>query len=223
VPYQKPFCSAVVARRAVSLTFIIIGALWSLTTPLEAGVIFTNIVGNCCGGQGIDGANYDGGVPGLAAGAFIPAGPSVLSDAQVEVSQVIGFGGDPYFNVSLYSNAAGVPGSLIATIGTDLTAPAGGGLVTASGPTPLLIAGTEYWLVLSPFDSGTEVGWETGGAPAAEDAVLGAGNWVSVGQSTLQFQIDAVPEPASWALVIAAFALIATHQAILTCLRRRRS
>ena len=208
--YRRSRCSG----RRVSLTLLMIGAVFRLASPLEAGVVFTNIAGNCCGGEGITGANYG---RGLAAEAFDPAESFVMSDAMVEVFQVEGFGGDPYFNLSLYSNAGGVPGTLITTMGTGLTAPVGGGLVKAGGPLTQLTAGAEYWLVLSPFDNATEVGWEGGGVQPALVAVLGADSWANFGGSTsnLQFQIDAVPEPASSGLVAASLIWIALRGAAL--------
>ncbi len=152
----------IVSRHALLVAFI---ALLGTTMPAKADIIFTTLVGNCCGGEGIAGA-----FSASVAEAFTPAADYVVTDAQVEVFQNLGFGGDPFFNISLYSNDPigpgpfitpdGVPGALIANFGTDLMAPNSGGIVVGSGPTPRLTAGTRYWLVLSPFDSTTNVGWE---------------------------------------------------------------
>jgi hypothetical protein len=186
----------------VSLT--VIASLFSLAPPMKADVVFSNIVGNCCGGFAVDGANY--GSVSLGA-SFIPAANYLMIDAQVMVFQMLGFGGDPFFNASLFSDASGLPGSLIATIGTGLMAPVGGGIVTASGPMPSLTSGTPYWLVLTPFDNVTELGWEMGGSPlvffAFTTSSTGVGGWVSAGTADAQFQIDGtpVPEPSSLLLV----------------------
>jgi hypothetical protein len=154
----------------IGLVVICVGA-----SPLRAEIVFTNIVGNCCGGQGINGVNFG---EGSAASAFIAASPYRMTDAEVMVFQSLGFGGDPYFNISLYSDADGVPSDFIASLGTRLTAPVGGGIVTASDGMPLLDAGTQYWLVLSPSDALTDVGWEQGGDPLALQAELsGGGRW----------------------------------------------
>ena len=61
---------------------------------------------------------------------------------------------DHFFDVSLYSNADRRPGSVIATLGTDLLALYFGNIVVVSGATPILTSGTEYWLVLSPSTAG---------------------------------------------------------------------
>src|SRR5208282_1736017 len=121
--------------RAALISFVAIGGLSSLATPLKAGTIFSNIVGNCCGGDAVNGTNFSSV---SVAEAFTPAANYVMTDVQVVVFQGVGSGGDPFFDVSLFSDVGGLPGSLIAAIGTDLTAPAGGGIVTASGPMPVL-------------------------------------------------------------------------------------
>ena len=83
--------------------------------------------------------------------------------------------------------------------------------MVASGANPSLTAGSEYWLVLSPFDSTTEIGWEGGGSGSTPEATpfSGTNEWVNVGPYTLQFQIDGptVPEPASWILLGSALAV----------------
>ena len=137
----------------------LMGALAVLSTPLHADVVFTNLTGSCCGGLAVAGSNF--GSVSLAT-AFTPSVSGSLADAQIVVFQVLGFGGDPHFNVSLFSDLAGAPGTLIEQFGTDLTAPATplGGIVPAqSSFNPELLAGTQYWLVLTPVDSFTEIGW----------------------------------------------------------------
>jgi len=59
------------------------------------------------------------------------------------------------------SSVSGATGSVIEQLGTDLTAPAaalGGIIKAASSLHPTLFAGTQYWLVLTPFDNLTDVG-----------------------------------------------------------------
>jgi len=136
------------------VSLVVVASLFNLAIPMKADVVFTNIVGNCCGRYTVAGSTF--GSVSLAA-SFIPTATHLMIDAQVMVFQVLGSGGDPYFNVSLFSDANGLPGSLIATIGADLTAAAGGGIVTASGPMPGLTFGTPYWLVPTPYDNATEV------------------------------------------------------------------
>jgi PEP-CTERM motif len=201
--------------KRATLSFVIALAvsttLLSSATPVIAAVVFSNVVGNCCGGFGVEGANY--GTVSLGA-SFTPAGNYLMTDAQVMVFQTIGTGGDPYFNVSLFSDAGGVPGASIATLGVGLTASVGGGIVIASGAMPNLSAGTTYWLVLTPYDNATQVGWEMGGSPlvplADTTSSTGAGGWLGLGPNDAQFQIDgtAVPEPSSL-LLLASGALAA--------------
>jgi hypothetical protein len=195
--FMKRTLSSVIALAGIA-------TLFSFATPVNAAVVFSNIVGNCCGGFGVEGANY--GTASLGA-SFTPTGNYLMTDAQVMVFQVFGNGGDPFFNISLFTDASGLPGISIATLGVGLVAPNGGGIVTASGATSALAAGTTYWLVLTPFDASTQVGWEMGGSPLAPLAFstssTGAGGWSALGLNDAQFQIDgtAVPEPSSlWLL-----------------------
>jgi hypothetical protein len=175
-------------------------------------IILSNLVGNCCGGYQISGSSI--GASESLAEAFTPASSEQLSNVEVEVFPVVGFGGDPFFDVSLFSNASGLPGSLIATLGTDLTAPSGGGLVTVSDLVPLT-GGQEYWVVLSPYDGTTDVGWEQGGSAslpyAFTPSATGTGGWSSAGTpQPLQLQVDAstVPEPGGFTLVFSGIAAL---------------
>jgi hypothetical protein len=193
-------------HQATLLVFLVMGGLAGLATPAKADTIFTSIIGSGIGGPGVQGPSEPGGSESLAE-AFTPAAEYELTDVQVEVFQVLGFGSDPYFNVSLFSNASGVPGSLIDTLGTDLTAPVGVGIVTVSG-TALLNAGTEYWVVLTPFDSTTQIAWEDGASQSAPVAVTASttalSGWSSSsGTVDPQLQVDGtpIPEPCSFALV----------------------
>jgi hypothetical protein len=180
------------------------GLLGVGVVPARAATIFSNVVGNCCGGYQVAGASEGSEAE---AEAFVPGSAAVLGSVSVEVDPEVGFGGDPYFDVLLYSNASGLPGSLIATLGTDLTAPSGGALVPASGASVALSAGTEYWVVLTPYDSLSQLIWEAGGTVAPVNAFTtstsGTSGWVTDGTAALQFAVNSpVPEPESLVLVV---------------------
>jgi len=203
-----------IIRRTVMFS---LGVLIGMGSPLKASIIFSNLVGNVSGGQGVQGSDFS--AQGSVAEAFVPTADFAMTDAEIEVFQDQGFGGDPLFNVSLYSNAGGKPGSLLASFGTALAAPVLGGTVVASSPQLFLTSGTEYWLVLTPFDAGTNIGWEADGSQSVPLA-LGdpTGNsWSADGTSVLQFQIDGspVPEPTTWIPFTSGLALLA-------CWGRRR-
>jgi len=178
----------------------------------HADVIFSNIVGNCCGGYLVGGSEF--GTESLGA-EFTPTQNTEFLDAQVVVFSDQGLG-DPRFNMYLFSDANGLPGTSLANLGT-LTAPIGGGILTATGPQVPLNAGTAYWLVLTPNNDQTWVGWEEGGSSNVSVGFStdpnGDGGWRHLGPQALQFQIDGVPEPGSIVLLGSAMlGLVATHR-----------
>ena len=187
------------------VAFLLVLSTWVAAAPLGATVAFSNLVGNCCGGYLI------GGTPGpeTFAAAFTPGANFLMTEAEVEVFSDVGFG-DGFFNISLDADGGNFPAGLIGMLGVDLHAPLFGGIVTASGPAEQLKAGVQYWLVLSPFDNNSWVGWEMGGSSYVPSNSLAApGTWFPFGTSTnVQFQIESTPEPASWALAAAALMLI---------------
>jgi len=166
----------------------------------HADVVFTNIVGNCCGGYLVGGSHW--GTESLGA-EFTPTQSTLFQDAQVVVFTDKGMG-DGNFNMYLFSDKGGLPGTPLANLGT-LTAPVGGGILTATGPQIPLNAGTGYWLVLTPYDNDTWVGWEEGGSSNVSTAWTadpnGQGSWQHLGPVALQFEIDGVPEPSSIVLM----------------------
>jgi probable HAF family extracellular repeat protein len=164
--------------------------------PLQAEVIYSNITGPCCAGYPVAGANF--GSASIAT-AFTPPVNNSLAGARVVVSHVPGDGSDPHFNVSLFSDVAGSPDLLIEQFGTDLTAPAAplGGVISAvSAARPALLAGIQYWLVLTPAGALTKIGWEQGGFAGAPTAVStspsGTDAWrpFNGANPNLQFEIE---------------------------------
>lgn len=191
-----------------------------LAAPAHADVVSGNITGSCCsGGVKVAGSSNSFGYQAVGV-AFTPGASYTMTDAIVYVYGDHD-GNDPSFDVSLFSNAGGVPGTEIASLGTDLTAPptnpptylTGGGAVTIATPSITLTDGTEYWLVLTPYDGTSDIGWAVGGTtnvPAAYDNSGSTGSgWTVYGSDTLQFEIDGTPlataptpEPASLALFL---------------------
>lgn len=190
-------------KHSRSLVFCVSIALYLSTFAAlgHADVVFSNIVGNCCGGYLVGGSDW--GTESLGA-QFTPAKDTLFQDAQVVVFSDVGLG-DPYFNMYLFSDVNGLPGTPMATLGTQLTAPYGGGILTATGPQLPLNAGTSYWLVLTPYDHATWVGWEEGGSSNVPVAFStdpnGNGAWTHLAPQALQFQIDGIPEPSSMVLM----------------------
>jgi hypothetical protein len=174
----------------------------------HADVVFSNVTSTSdvnnstavCGSKAPPCPNPVGGL--IDAEAFTPSADFTMTDAQVLVIVAVGAGGDSDFNVFLYSNASGVPGSLIEQIGFDVAATTTfpGSMITANSiATPItLTSGTEYWLVLGPADSDSFVGWENGGSPSVPFAYSGDGG-TSWGTDTAadQFEIDGTPVTAS--------------------------
>ena len=139
------------------------GILSSIPLPARADVIiFSNLIGPCCGGYGLFGSDFLG--SNSMAEAFTPEVTIPLSAAQVVVFSDAP--SDRHFNISLFSDISGLPGTLIEQIGSELLAPPGiGGIVSASSHLmPTLKSGTQYWLVLTPFSTSTTIAWEQGPA-----------------------------------------------------------
>jgi hypothetical protein len=199
---------------------------------MRADVVFSNVTGtgtvnNFTGvcGSGAPSCTPDGI---WAAGEFTPAANYSLTDAQALVAT--GTSSTATFNVFLYSNKSGVPGSAIEQIGFGLTATTNppGSLITANTVnTPItLVSGTPYWLVLAPAAANSFINWANGGSPAAPFAVSGDGGstWGASGNVTDQFQIDGtpVPEPSSFVLLGIATLLYALFFRLRAATGRRR-
>jgi hypothetical protein len=184
---------------------LLAGALVPLV--LQADVIFSNLSGTTPSTYlaAIGSENLPPNGTRLAV-AFTPTGNFLMTDAEVLVEA-----GAPtaYFDLSLYSDSAGVPHSDLGDVGSDLSAPSTFGLVTAdSFPAIDLTEGTEYWLVLQPDDEFSVINWGLGGSsnvPLAEITPTD-GVWSAAGPENLQFEIDGTPitttpEPAMLPLI----------------------
>ncbi len=186
---------------------------------MKGAVVFSNVTGTgsvtsgsfvCNAGTGVSPCPTGVGQSLFDAEQFTPTADYMMTGAQMLVSS-----NEPVktFDVFLYSNGAGQPGASIEQIGFDLSANSvyPGSLVTANtiGTPITLLAGTPYWLVLAPHDTGSFVNWENGGSPTVPFASsLNSGaNW-NVARYNDQFQIDgdpiqtnAVPEPSGYLLL----------------------
>jgi hypothetical protein len=208
---ETPFCFE--RTLALPMRFILycIFAL-SLSAPIHADVIFSNLTTpaqeggiNICGASAVfcDGSQ-------AVAAAFTPPSGYAMTEAQVET---FAFGSDVSytFDAFLYSGSGSAPGTEIAELASNLTAPTSGGPNVIDLGTPIdLSSGVEYWLVLAPAESDSFVAWDLGGSSNVPVAVsLNGGAFAVNPAANLQFEIDgtplsSVPEPrAAWLLAAA--------------------
>jgi hypothetical protein len=209
-------------RRNLILLALAIGPV-----ALRADVIFNNITDAHTSALDVDGSSNQS-----FAQSFIPGGDYSMTSASVLVNA--GTGTDSDFDLYLYSDSAGLPGTSVETLGTDLNTPPTGpaclklgdcfGELTVDSFTPIdLTSGTTYWLVMTPYDSGSDVNWfeEAGGAVTSTAAGNAAGSdWSGVGTGPAcrklgtclagQFEIDgiATPEPSGVAFLTAGAILL---------------
>ena len=155
--------------------------------------------------------------------AFTPSGTGAYVLTQIDVG--IGYSTPSEFDLTLYSDSGGVPGSVLASW-TDISATESFGsccgLETVTpGTTIILAAGTQYWLLASANadDPDAEADWnmnnigQTGPiwCSGCETETDRQGAFDVLGDPT-------VPEPASASLAVCAFALLG-----LIAKRRRRA
>lgn len=175
--------------------------------PLHADVIFSNLDG---APDGLSFLQVGGPLDVSEAEAFIPAENYSMTGAQI----VLDAGAVDLF---LYSDNSGAPGSEIEQLATNVSGPSGSyALETANSFTPIsLTAGTEYWLVLTPFNSTSSAFWGDNASiyvPWASSTDGGA-TWTSLNFDA-QFEIDgtplaSTPEPSELPLLsIAAIGLL---------------
>jgi hypothetical protein len=184
--------------------------LWVVLLPtcayLRADVIFDTLNGPQVAGYQVSGQSAGFGPESLAA-SFASSSAFSLTSAAVQVLAIQG----STFDMALFSSDAnGLPGAQLATIGTNLTAPGTSGVVGASAPVALTLAAqTQYWLVLTPATDETQVSWGVvSGVTASPVSTTietnGAGGWNLVGHEPLEFEIAGspeTPEPGTLALL----------------------
>ena len=195
----------------------------NLTSPIPLGFAVTGSavptpIGGCCQPSA------------SAAESFTPAAAYSMTEAIVDVAGAVGYDSD--FDLSLFSDNSGLPGTSIETLGTDLHN--NFGEVTVDSFSPIsLNSGTTYWLVMTPHDSGSSLGWSFGGSSSAPAATSNyeATTWNSQGNQTAQFEIEGTlnapppppvttPEPSPLPLLAAAGVMLLAFRARLV--RRTR-
>lgn len=195
--------------QAVKLTLA--AATLCFCSSLNASVIFTSLNGPQSAGYVINGANAPT-FPESVAASFTGASTFILTNAAVEVLGLPGQ--DPTFNAAIYTDNAGLPGSIITLLSSNLVAPSSSGEVSFATPSVTLTGGTQYWLVLTPAEANTGVSWGSNNAPVLSGLthtadVTGTSGWGSASDEPVEFEIDGavvppVPEPSTLLLALPA-------------------
>jgi uncharacterized repeat protein (TIGR01451 family) len=180
----------------------------SATIPAETGGILGGGSGCSCGGQ------YD-----ASAFEFTPTTTAAFIDARIDLwATTSTSGSDASVSAALYSNSTSAgsgdtPGVLLAQLETT-TAPIfpsipmvpfssiNTSFTQTSGPALTLVAGTKYWLVLTPGDASSLVFYAVGGAtadaPQAYKFPAQNSAWTFSGPDNVQFEIDGTEQACSY-------------------------
>jgi len=181
----------------------------ALSAPGHAGVIFSNIALDC-GHCGVSIQGQDNTAFSLAA-AFTPDQDFSLAGAKARFLVLA----NSTVDFAIFSNSGNLPGAPLALLGSVNLLENTSGIFAPSGPIPSLdlLAGEEYWLVLTPATGASLVGWQADGTTfqpfAATHDATGLSHWAGVSPQSAQFEIDgapaatAIPEPGNaWLLMI---------------------
>ncbi len=196
-------------------------------TPSRGAVIFSNIVTTNLGQANVLGSGVPVNGPQSIAAEFTATVNSTMNEAQVKAQ---GAGGSPFFNLFLYSSIAGAPGSSLETLGTDLAPivfPTPPAVLPVIGFAPIaLTAGTQYWLVMTPFASNSQIGWTSGGSPVAQTDTSptsdGTAPWSPNADFSVQFEVDGTPAAATPEPQMAGLMAVGLGLGALLVLRRRQ-
>jgi hypothetical protein len=173
----------------------------------------------CCAEQTVSGATATAGGTLLGqnevAGAFTPAANFDLTQIDVAFDGSFTPPGTNGFNLSLNGDSGGVPGVTIeAWTGlTGATNLMGGNTYSvvesvfpAGGTSVLLLTGQQYWIVASPADSNTFIGWVRNSGTGGIYATNSGDGWHvnSTISSALAFDVQGspVPEPRTLSLLV---------------------
>ncbi len=197
---------------------LVLATALAFLPSLQAGtIVFTDFQNSiCCSTGAINGGNSSQSV----AAQFVPNANYTMLDAQVKVEEI--GTAVPTFNLFLYSDSGGAPGSSLGMIGGG-SAPSSSSynIVLVGSPAFSLLSGTAYWLVMTP-NAGSAVSWAGGGFPSPltdfSQNATGSSPWFTPGQMiSMQFQIDGTPtgtpEPGTFALILSGLGM--------TCVGRR--
>lgn len=235
--------------RIALVSLFIVAIFIALASPAHADVVFTNFGTAVCGGDpgciafngingGFDGVagatqTFDHGDIEMIAGSFFSSGNFSLSDVMLPLMNLQHGTADVY----LTTNSAGVPGAVLESwLGIAGTAVPPTNVTTLNSVlNPALTSGTEYWLVVGPSTSDSDVGWNytwdvaatnsnsrSNGTPGMAGIPLLTGPWGPHDNTlTNAFQIDGTPnntppptpEPGTLSLLGAGFlGLVATFR-----------
>lgn len=197
----------------------------ALAVPLGATAVHAEVVFGNLGETGvgdISGTNTDIVPVATAAGQFSGLAQGFTTGSLTEFltlqSVTLGLFADVGVSartVSLFTNAAGNPGTLVAT-SSPVNVGAAGLYTFDFGSIPLA-ANTGYWIVPQP-----DVSWHVEAAftnPTAENGsgygslgtraqtFASGGNWTSTGLTSYAVSVTAVPEPSTYALAATALCL----------------
>jgi len=191
------------------MLMLLLPAAVALVPTLKADIdVFNNVTAACSCGFQINGSSLR--FPESFAAAFTPSGNYDMTGAAAQLVDETN-GQVNVIDFALYSNSSGLPGTLLGSLGSATIS--GASLYSAGGPIPsglLLSSGVEYWLVLTPGTSQTNVAWGTNGSSSVPESFTtdptGASGWTKFGSGSLQFeitgtQVGTVPEPTSIALL----------------------
>jgi hypothetical protein len=194
----------VTGRRLLCVAAMAIVAV--LPVRASGGVVYTNLGagGSFDGNDQFTVASDD-----ALAVQFTPTANFIFTDAELALVHKLGTN---LYDVSLATDSAGLPGTILETIALNGVLPTSTpALVTAtSSLQPLLAAGSSYWLIVSAPDTGTQGGFainSIGDLPnnnfAFSNTNTPLGPWTidNLDQNRPAFQINGslvpVPEPSS--------------------------
>ena len=189
---------------AINLTMVM------ATVAGAAPIIYENVTdATLFGGGGATVRGPDGQPNSISlAMAFTPAADAQLGSVRLTLD---GATAGSIIDVDLYTGTAGGPGTLVESLGslTPAEIPSGypqtfvpDGPLLQSTTNPLLQAGVEYMVVVSPGTSGSSASWDSLPGTNGRWWKLDNSPWEYVdGNRQIGLRVSAVPEPATMSLL----------------------